>query len=64
MYRFHMLSLVLALSLLAGCGGGGGGTAGADGAAGYEYDASSGANRDLAGIPRAVPPTMGALEAI
>lgn len=66
MYRFRMVSVALALCLLAACGGGGGGGTDGDGLGGdvLSYDAGSGGNRDLAGVPRAVPSTMGALEAI
>ncbi|WP_096457430.1 hypothetical protein [Sulfurifustis variabilis] len=62
MYRFRIVSLAFSLCLLAACGGGGGGSGGGDGA-GFSDDGSI-AGRDLAGVERAVPSTMGALEAI
>lgn len=64
MYRFRILSLAFALCLLTACGGGGGGGGGSAGAdsGGTDYGSSTG--RDLAGVTRAIPSTMGALEAI
>lgn len=62
MYQFRMFSLAFAFCLLAACGGGSGGGATGDSTSGY--DAGLDGNRDLAGVPRAVPATMGALEAI
>lgn len=63
MNQFRTISLALVLCLLAACGGGGGG-GGIDGSSPDGGAGLSGGDRDLAGISRAVPPTMGALEAI
>lgn len=64
MHRLRVLSLALMFGLLAACGGGGGGGGAADLDGGSDYDAGTGGNRDLAGVTRTVPTTMGALEAI